>query len=238
LKPSGDATLVIQQLLEGNQRFLAGTSVQEPGASLKKLEEFARDGQDPKAIVLCCSDSRAPVEMIFDQDIGDLFVIRVAGNIVAPSLVGSVEFGISTFGTELVLVMGHTHCGAVTATLDHIEHAGSISSENIHDIVSRIKPHIFEISQISELSHDEKMTRAVEANVRASVGQLSHSSRMIEEMVQQKKVTIIGAVLDIATGAVTLLDSTPLDLEQFPSLGSFGVDELLGALNVKRAKTA
>jgi carbonic anhydrase len=162
-------------------------------------------GQVPKAIMLCCSDSRAPVEMIFDQDIGDLFVIRVAGNIVAPSLVGSVEFAASAFGTKVVLVMGHTQCGAIKATLDHINHAQAIPSENLHDIVSRIKPHIFPISQ-TNLSKEEKMERSVEANVMASVSQLSHSSRIIEGLVEQGDLRIIGAVLELATGRVRFLE--------------------------------
>lgn len=198
---------IIAELQAGNQRFLKGKSIQSPDSSLKKLKDFAQSGQLPKAIVLCCSDSRAPVEMIFDQDIGDLFVIRVAGNVVAPSLVGSIEFAVSMFGTDLVLVMGHTQCGAVTATLNHIDHAHSISSENIHDIVSRIKPHIFPITQIKGISQEEKFARAVEANVRASVGQLSHSSRLIEGLVNQEKLIIIGAVLDLASGEVAFLDN-------------------------------
>ena len=140
--------LVLKELKAGNKRFLAGKSVQSSKSSLKKLKDFAKTGQAPKATVLCCSDSRAPVEMIFDQDIGDLFVIRVAGNIVAPSLVGSVEFAANRFKTHLVLVMGHTQCGAITATLDHIENAQAISSENIYDLVSRIKPHILPIAQM------------------------------------------------------------------------------------------
>jgi carbonic anhydrase len=144
--------------------------------------------------------------MIFDQDIGDLFVIRVAGNIVAPSLVGSVEFAAATFATNLVVVMGHTQCGAITATLDHIENAQAISSENIHDIVSRIKPHIFLISQLPGASREEKIAQAVRANVLASVGQLASSSRLIEELVRQGKMKIIGAVLDLATGSVDFLD--------------------------------
>ena len=197
---------VIQELKDGNRRFLEGKSVQNSDSSLKKLKDFAKTGQLPKAIVLCCSDSRAPVEMIFDQDIGDLFVIRVAGNVVAPSLVGSIEFAASLFGTNIVLVMGHTHCGAVRATLDYIEHAHTISSENIHDIVSRIKPHIFAITRLKQISPEEKMARAVEANVLASVGQLSHSSRLIEALVEQGEMQILGAVLDLDTGQVEFLD--------------------------------
>jgi len=198
---------ILQELKDGNTRFLNGKSIQSSDSSLRKLKDFAKTGQFPKAIVLCCSDSRAPVEMIFDQDIGDLFVIRVAGNIVAPSLVGSVEFAASTFGTNLVLVMGHTQCGAITATLDHIEHAQDISSVNIHDIVSRIKPHILPISKMHGINHEEKLSLAVEANVRASVNQLSHSSHLIEDLVQQEKIKIIGAVLDLATGFVNFFES-------------------------------
>jgi carbonic anhydrase len=173
---------------------------------LKKLKEFATTGQYPKAVVLCCSDSRAPVELIFDQDIGDLFTIRVAGNIIAPSLVGSVEFAASAFGTNFVLVMGHSQCGAITATLDHIENVHAVYSENIHDIVSRIKPHIFAISQIRSLSHEEKLDRSIEANVLASVSQLSSSSQLIEGLVLQGKMKILGAVLNLATGQVDFLE--------------------------------
>jgi carbonic anhydrase len=197
---------VLEELKAGNERFLTGNSLQTSHLSLIKLKNFAETGQFPKAIVLCCSDSRAPVEMIFDQDIGDLFVIRVAGNVVAPSLVGSVEFAVGTFATNLVLVMGHTQCGAIEATLEHIENANAISSANIFDIVSRIKPHIFPISQIKNLPYGEKLTQAIEANVRASVGQLSHSSSLIEGLVQQGKIKIIGAMLNLATGQVNFLD--------------------------------
>lgn len=197
---------IIEALKAGNKRFLLGQSTQCSELSLKKLKNFAENGQVPKAIVLCCSDSRAPVEMIFDQDIGDLFVIRVAGNIVAPSLVGSVEFAASTFGTNLVVVMGHTQCGAIKATLDHIEHAEAIHSENIHDIVSRIKPHIFPIAHRHDITSEEKFNEAVVANVHASVSQLSHSSRLIELLVTQGKLNIVGAVLDLKTGEVEFLN--------------------------------
>jgi carbonic anhydrase len=201
-----DPNQALQALKDGNGRFLAGKTLQSSQSSLEKLKDFANKGQVPKAIILSCSDSRAPAEMIFDQDIGDLFVIRVAGNIVAPSLVGSVEFAASTFGTSLVVVMGHTHCGAVEATLHHID-GHAIASENIHDIVSRIRPHIFPIAQMQDLSDDEKMTQAIEANVRASVGQLAHSSRLIEGLVLEGKIQIIGAVLDLASGLVDFFES-------------------------------
>ena len=197
---------IIEDLRAGNRRFREGKSIHTPHSSLAKLRNFAANGQNPKAIMLCCSDSRAPVELIFDQDIGDLFTIRVAGNIIAPSLVGSVEFAAATFGTSLVLVMGHSQCGAITAALDHIEHSQAISSENIHDIVSRIKPHIFAIAQIPSLGREEKLTRAVEANVLASVSQLSSSSRLIEGLVLKGQMKILGAVLELATGKVNFLE--------------------------------
>jgi carbonic anhydrase len=146
------------------------------------------------------------VELIFDQDIGDVFVIRVAGNIVAPSLIGSVEFAAITFGIPVVLVMGHTLCGAVTTTLRHIQTKEPLSSEGLNDIVSRIKPHIHSIAKIKDLSEEEKVDRAVEANVRASVSQLSHSSRIIEEMVSLGRLTILGAIMNLATGVVTFLE--------------------------------
>jgi len=197
---------IIEAFRAGNQRFLAGTSLHSTGSSLKKLKEFAQVGQSPHAVVLCCSDSRAPVEMIFDQDIGEVFVIRVAGNIVAPSLVGSVEFAAITFGTPVVMVMGHTRCGAITATLRHIQTKEALSTDGLNDIVSRIKPHIHAIAKIKDISDEEKVERAVEANVRASVSQLSHSSRIIEEMVKLGRLQILGSVLDLATGVVTFLD--------------------------------
>jgi carbonic anhydrase len=197
---------IIDDLKAGNRRFLSGTSMQSPETSLQKLKLAAERGQSPKAIILCCSDARAPCEIIFDQGLGDLFVIRVAGNVVAPSLVGSVEFAAATFGTSLVLVMGHTDCGAVRATMKHIEYPDTIASENIHDIVSRIRPHIFAISKLGDMSQEDKMRLAVEANVMASVDMLSHSSRLIETKMQKGEIQIIGSVLDLATGQVTFLE--------------------------------
>jgi carbonic anhydrase len=173
---------------------------------LNKLREFAQKVQTPKAIVLCCSDSRAPVETIFDQDIGDLFVIRVAGNIIAPSLIGSVEFAVSAFETKLVVVMGHTRCGAIKATLDHIQNTEAVATESIHDIISRIKPHIFTITKIKDVSYEDKLDLAVEANVLASVSQLSHASRMIEGLVNKGGLKIVGAVLKLDTGKVNFLE--------------------------------
>ena len=200
-----DPNEVMKELKDGNKRFAEGHSIHSAESSLKKLLDFSKTGQFPKAIVLCCSDSRAPVELIFDQDIGDLFVIRVAGNIVAPSLVGSVEYAASMFGTKLVLVMGHTQCGAVMATLNYIEKSQTLT-DNINDIVKRIKPHIFTIAKNKTTLFEEKMSQAIEANVRASVAQLSTSSQMIEELVSKGKMVVHGAVLNLATGNVDFLE--------------------------------
>lgn len=200
-----DPIEVMKELKDGNTRFANGQTIHSAESSLNKLKDFSKTGQFPKAIVLCCSDSRAPVELIFDQDIGDLFVIRVAGNIVAPSLVGSVEYAASMFGTNLVLVMGHTQCGAVRATLNFIEKTTTLS-DNINDIVKRIKPHIFTIAKTKGAPFEDKMSLAIEANVRASVAQLSTSSQMIEELVRKGQMQIHGAVLNLDTGLVDFLE--------------------------------
>jgi carbonic anhydrase len=197
---------IMAELVAGNARFVAANSSKCSVASLSKLKASAEKGQTPKAIILCCSDSRAPVEFIFDQDIGDLFVIRVAGNIVAPSLIGSIEFAVSAFGTKLIIVMGHTQCGAIKATLDHIHNPQTISSENIHDIISRIKPNIYAATHMGNLSEEEKLSEAVALNVRASVNQISHASRLIENLVLANDIIILGAVFDLATGQVNFLN--------------------------------
>lgn len=197
---------VMDDLKTGNLRFTQGTSIHSSDSSLKKLKNLAQTGQFPKAIILCCSDSRAPVEIIFDQDIGDLFVIRVAGNIIAPSLVGSVEYAASTFGIQYVLVMGHSQCGAIRATLNHISKIETVSSENLRDIVGRIKPHIFSIASAKESTFEDKLVKSVEANVRASVAQLATSSRLIEDLVQKGKMRIDGAVMNLDSGVVEFLE--------------------------------
>ncbi len=194
---------VIERLKQGNKRFMEGETNHTAASALTKLKEYAVKGQSPKAIILCCSDSRAPVELIFDQNIGDLFVIRVAGNIVAPSLVGSIEFAASTFGTRLIVVMGHSGCGAIKSTLEFIEHA-EIGSENIHDIVSRIKPHIYHLAK-QNLSHEEKTAQAVEANVRASVEQLKRASHLLESGVTKGDLVIAGSILNLESGRVDWL---------------------------------
>ena len=163
------------------------------------------NGQSPIATVLCCSDSRSPAEYVFDQGLGDLFVIRVAGNIIAPSLVGSVEFASSQFGTRLVVVMGHTRCGAIRATLQALEAEGAAESKNQQSIVDRIKPHIAEFAKPGG-DPDERYAAAVKANVVASTRELRKASPLLTDLVERGHIAIVGAVYDLTTGVVSFLE--------------------------------
>lgn len=195
---AGDA---ITRLAAGNRRYVQ--NVRSVEAMLRRVP----DPQRPFATVLGCSDSRAPAELVFDQGLGDLFVIRVAGNIIAPSLVGSVEFASQHFGTRLVVVMGHTQCGAVGATLDAIANSSGPSSPNLRSIVERIRPAIVGLARTDLARDPEKLRReAMRANVRASVAQLLHSSEVMEGFVEKEGVRVVGAELDLATGEVGFLD--------------------------------
>lgn len=189
------------RLREGNARFVAGE-----GIAFRRWYPGLEEGQSPFAVVLGCSDSRTPAEYVFDQGLGDLFVIRVAGNIVAPSLVGSVEFAASQFGTRLVVVMGHTQCGAVGATVHTIEHGGTPVSKNIMAIVERILPHVEHVSR-GPGTHEEHLAAAVRANAIASARELQTASPILRELVQRGRVVITAAVLDLATGVVSFLDT-------------------------------
>jgi carbonic anhydrase len=167
-------------------------------------------GQSPFAIILGCSDSRAPAETVFDQGLGDLFVIRVAGNIVAPSQVGSVEFGAERFGTRLVVVMGHTQCGAIDATIEAVTSEQGPASRNVSSIVDRIRPAIEGLVH-TDLTKDPARLRreAMRANVRASVAHLRHGSAIIETLALQEGLVVVGAELDLTRGEVTFFDDVP-----------------------------
>ncbi len=172
------------------------------------------DGQEPFAIILGCSDSRVPAEIVFDQGLGDLFVIRVAGNVVAPSQIGSVEFAAQAFGTPLVVVLGHSGCGAVAATLDQIERPLANRSVNLSAIVDRIRPAI-QILFMTELRNqpDRLMELAVRANVRASVNQLRHSSQILEQLIQAGDLLVVGAEYSLETGKVEFFEGMPQEGE-------------------------
>ena len=196
----------LARLIEGNRRYVQNVR------SVDSLMTHSRrdlSKQSPPAIVLGCSDSRAPAEIVFDQGLGDLFVIRVAGNIVAPSQVGSVEFAAERFGARLVVVMGHTQCGAIEAAIEAIER-GAPASRNLQSIVNRVRPAIVSLVA-TELWRDPVRVRreAVRANVRASVNHLRHGSEIIERLADQDGLLVIGAELDLSTGEVLFFDGIP-----------------------------
>ena len=199
----------LDKLRQGNARFINNVRGPEPVLSQVRRADFVR-GQNPFAVVLGCSDSRVPAEIIFDQGLGDLFVIRVAGNIVAPSQVGSVEFAVERFDTPLVVVIGHTLCGGVGATLDVLQNRGRPGSQGLMSIVDRIRPAVEPLLQ-TELAQkpDALMQHAIRANVRASANQLRHGSQIIERLVSEGRLAVAGGVYDLATGEVEFFDGVP-----------------------------
>jgi len=204
-----DALSALERLREGNRHFVAGLRSIDTLATHTKRVGLAA-GQTPFAIILGCSDSRVPAEIIFDQGLGDLFVIRVAGNIVAPSQIGSVEFAAAEFETRLVVVLGHSQCGAVSASIDALQHPHEERSINIRSIVDRIRPSIVGL-MATELRNrpDTLMREAVRANVRASVNQLRHGSAMLENLVTRSGLLIVGAEYSLETGIVDFFDGIP-----------------------------
>ena len=212
LKPI-PATKALLRLIQGNKRFAKNrrTGLLAVHRDIRKLMIKSRG---PFAIILSCSDSRAPSEILFDQGLGDLFVIRVAGNVVAPSLIGSVEFAAATTLARLVVVMGHTQCGAIQATYDAVEGKKPALSENIRDIVERIRPHMDRLvsNRKGKLKREEILRAAVRANVLASANHLRHGSKFLENMVRYNELMIVGAEYDIETGEVDFFD-VPGELE-------------------------
>jgi carbonic anhydrase len=194
----------LERLLEGNRRFVAG--VRDEAASLARRADLVA-GQEPFAIILGCSDSRVPAELVFDQGLGDLFVIRVAGNIVAPSQIGSVEFAAEQFHTRLVVILGHSQCGAVTATIEELRNpSDSAHSRNLRSIVGRIQPAVQGL--LAELAGDEHtlLHEACRANVRASANQLRHGSEIIEKLCAEDGLLIVGAEYSLETGVVDVFE--------------------------------
>lgn len=199
----------LRRLIEGNARFRASAAT----ATRAWDPALAITNQRPFAIVLGCSDSRTPVEILFDQGFGDLFVVRVAGNVVAPSVVGSIEFAASQFGSRLVVVMGHTRCGAVGATVHAIETGRGSDSRNIRDITDRIAPHIEGLlrADVGSAHGRDLLREAMRANVRASVDHLRHGSRLLEELVVAERLVVVGAEYDVSSGEVTFFERGGLD---------------------------
>ncbi len=199
------AAEALERLRDGNRRFVAG-QLTDQALTKHELRALAAD-QAPFAIILGCSDSRVPAELVFDQGFGDLFVIRVAGNIVAPSQVGSVEFAASKFGTKLVVVMGHQACGAITAAVEELLDGAKPESRNLRSIVDRVMPSVQAvIAGQGHLDRKALVREAVRANVRASVDHLRHGSALLEKLTQSDGLTIVGAKYSLDTGVVSFLD--------------------------------
>ena len=196
----------LMRLQEGNKRFVEGKSTYNSNDARRRNELV--DGQTPFAIILGCSDSRVPAEIVFDQGLGNLFVIRIAGNIVAPSQIGSIEFAVETFQTPLVVVLGHTRCGAVAATLNQIRQPQSSRSQHLRSIVERIRPAVEPLSEIrTDLTHEQLLERAIRSNIRMSVNQLRHGSSFLEEIHDSGSLWIVGAEYSLESGEVDFFEN-------------------------------
>jgi len=203
------AARALARLREGNRRFASDRAIVSLSSNPARRAQLV-SGQEPFAIILGCSDSRVPAELVFDQGFGDLFVIRVAGNVVAPSQVGSVEFAASRFGTRLVVVMGHSQCGVVGAALEELQGSSGRQSRNLRSIVDRVRPSV-ETVVASRLgaSTEVLLREGVRANVRASVNHLRHGSELLERLIQNDGLMVVGAEYSLETGQVDFFDGVP-----------------------------
>jgi len=193
------------RLREGNRRFVQSLADDEAAPGLRKISLTLE--QNPSAIILGCSDARVPAEIVFDQGPGELFVIRVAGNIVSPSQVGSVEFAAERFGTRLVVVLGHSRCGAIQATIEDLTQPGSAHSRNLRSIVDRIRPSVAPLLQTGLANDLDRLARlAVRANVAVSVNHLRHGSEILERLIRTDGLVVVGAEYAIETGVVEFFD--------------------------------
>lgn len=199
----------LDRLRDGNRRFVTEIRSQATSSSQTRRREVAA-GQEPFAIILGCSDSRVPAEIVFDQGLGDLFVIRVAGNIVAPSQIGSVEFAVARYGTPLVVVLGHSNCGAILATLEELRLRVEDQSRNLRSIVDRIRPSVEALLE-TDVRHDEKalVHQSVRANIRMSANHLRHGSELLEQLIQKNGLLVVGAEYSLETGEVEFFDGMP-----------------------------
>jgi carbonic anhydrase len=198
----------LERLREGNRRFVSNTRGNIVASAARPVELAAE--HEPFAIILGCSDARVPAEIIFDQGLGDLFVIRVAGNIVAPSQIGSVEFAAERFGTRLVVVLGHSRCGAVLATLEELRRPSENQSPNLRSIVDRIRPSVEALLSRDIVYEPGDLVRdATRANVRVSASHLRHGSEILEQLVRRQGLLVVGAEYSLETGVVDFFDGVP-----------------------------
>src|SRR6186713_1880475 len=196
----------LERLREGNLRFADDNRNSEGLATSNRRRQVAQV-QEPFAIILGCSDSRVPAEIVFDQGLGDLFVIRVAGNIVAPSQVGSVEYAAERFGTRLVVVLGHSQCGAILATLDQLQRPAESQSPNLRSIVDRVRPSVAALLDTPLKNDlDALVGHAVRANIRTSVDHLRHGSALLEQLIARDGLLVVGGEYSLETGKVDFFD--------------------------------
>jgi carbonic anhydrase len=200
------AQAALERLRAGNERFVSEARAPEANVIQARRVEVAL-AQAPFAIILGCSDSRVPAEIVFDQGLGDLFVIRVAGNIVASSQIGSVEFAASRYGPRLVVVLGHTQCGAIGATIEELQQPSEMQSRGLRSIVDRVRPSVQPLLA-TELRHNPEalVHHAVRANIRASANQLRHGSGVLENLIQNNGLRVVGAEYSLETGVVEFFD--------------------------------
>jgi carbonic anhydrase len=207
--PIVSALAALDRLRDGNRRFISNYRSTD-GVSSHDRRRAVADAQEPFAIVLGCSDSRVPAEIVFDQGLGDLFVIRVAGNIVAPSQVGSVEFAAERYGTRLVVVLGHSNCGAILATIEELGRPSVDQSRNLRSIVDRVRPSVETLFATDLRNQPDALVReAVRANIRMSVHHLRHGSDILEQLIQRKGLLVVGAEYSLETGQVDFFDGVP-----------------------------
>jgi carbonic anhydrase len=200
------ASEALQRLREGNLRFVHNARNADLAVGHKRRAELT-ESQQPFAIILGCADSRVPAEIVFDQGLGDLFVIRVAGNIVAPSQVGSVEFAAARFETRLVVVLGHSRCGVILATLEELRRPTENQSRNLRAIVDRVRPSVVSLLEGDFGDNpDILVERAIRANIRASADHLRHGSEILEQLIEKEGLRVVGAEYSLETGVVDFFD--------------------------------
>lgn len=203
------ATEALRRLKEGNLRFVSDSPPGRNNYAGQTFRSELANGQSPFAAILGCSDSRVPVEIVFDQGLGDLFVIRVAGNIVAPSQIGSIEFAAERFGTRLVVVLGHSNCGAIHATIEHLQKPAQNQSVNINSIVDCISPSVAGLMSGFSGDGESLVRQAVRANISASADHLRHGSPLIEQLIRDDGLLVVGAEYSLETGIVDFFDGVP-----------------------------
>lgn len=186
-------TTGLDRLVTGNQRYVNSSTVCHDDWSAKRMAQA--QGQAPFAVIITCSDSRVPPEIVFDQRLGDLFVIRVAGNVVDDFAIGSIEYGVTVLGADLIVVLGHSNCGAVEGALKGLKF-----DNHIQEVLNAIQP------AIADATGDSRLEKAIKANVRHVEQKLKNSKPVLAKLQQDGRIRIVGAYYDLASGKVEFLD--------------------------------